>query len=296
MGVIAQMALPWTDLPFLLMLTRAGTLSGAARLLKLDRTTISRRIDQLEKTLGETLFDRSNGRFSLAPYGRRVFAAAESAEQELFFLERQHEGQHKHGGRIRVSLSGHLLMTLADCFQAFMREHPNILLELIATDRILDLNHFESDVGLRVSRTGHGDLLSIKIGKPIYALYRRKDCDGAELRYIARPGEDRVPEYVRKNAPQAEIGIVVDGLVSTKELIARGIGIGILPRYFGDRDSRIECFSEPLQYAGWFLFIVLRPEQRRLHRIKTFVDHMQRYLTRFADFEPESSEGEIQNG
>ena len=84
MGVFAQMALPWADLPFLLMLTRAGTLSGAARLLKLDRTTISRRIDQLEKTLGETLFDRSNWRFSLTPYGRRVFAAAESAEQELF--------------------------------------------------------------------------------------------------------------------------------------------------------------------------------------------------------------------
>lgn len=289
MGNFAHMTLPWADLPFVIWLARAGTLSGAARLLRVDRTTISRRVEQLEASLNEPLFDRFGGRFSLTSYGRQVFAAAECAEQELAFLERQVQGRRRHSGKIRVSLSEHLLITLTDCFHEFTSKHPNIFLELTATDRIVDLNHFESDVALRISRSSRGDLFTIKIGKPIFALYRRKSSRKAELRYIARPSESRVPNYVLKHAPRAELGIAVDGLVSMRELIAHGFGVGILPRYFGDRDPRIECCSDPLPNANFALSIALRPEQRHSHRIKEFVAFMEDRLTRMAGFDAETS-------
>ena len=273
------MALPWSDLPFLLALARAGTLSATARMLKLDRTTIARRIEQLEESLGEALFDRLDGRYSLTPYGRRIFAAAESAEQDLLFFEQSTDGRRARGRKIRVSLSEHLLLTLADCFRTFMLENPDIVLELTATDRLVDLSRFESDVALRITRAAPRDLMATRIGRPIFALYRRNGCDGAEERYIARPSEDRVPRYVLKYAPRAELGIAVDGMVSARELIAQGFGVGILPRYFADRDPRIECCSGPLPDAGFTLFSVLRPEQQKLARMRQFVDHVFHYLT-----------------
>lgn len=272
------MPLPWSDLPFLLALARTGTLSAAAEMLKVDRTTIARRIEQLEEALAEPLFERFDGRYSLTDYGRRVFAAAESAEQDIALLENPADGGRLRDRKVRVSLSEHLLITLAGYFHGFTQAHPNPILELTATDRIVDLKHFETDVALRMSRTEPRDLETRRIGKPVFALYRRRGCNDAGNRYIARPSEERVPGYLLRYAPRAELAIAVDGLVSMRELIAQGLGVGILPRYFGDRDCRIECCSGPLPNAGFVMFIVLRPEQRKLHRIKMFVDHVEAFL------------------
>ncbi|MGK2871698.1 MAG: LysR family transcriptional regulator [Alphaproteobacteria bacterium] len=273
----------WADLPFVLALGRAGTLSGAARLLKMDRTTISRRIEQLEDALNEPLFDHFGGRFSLTSYGRQVFAAAESAEQELAILEQRTQGQHS--GRIRVSLPEDLSISLAPCFHEFALEYPHIILELTSTYRIVDLYHFEADVALRFSSGNDGNLLTRKIGKPILALYRRKNAKNAALRYIARPGETDVPEDVLKRVPNAKFCMTVDGVVATRELIAQGLGIGILPCHLGDSDMRIERCSDPLPEVNWLLSIVYRPEQRRLRRIIDFVTFVEDHLLRLPGFD-----------
>ncbi len=278
----------WDDMPFLLSLARVGTLSGAARALKVDRTTVSRRIEQLEDTLKEPLFDRFNGRFILTTYGHKVFTAAQKAEQELLFLGRRDIDPSDYGGKIRVSLPDHLLLAMTDCFQAFVIAHPNIRLELSATDRVVDLNHFEADVALRISRSSQGDLLTKRIGTPIWGLYRGLGADTDPQRYIARPGENPVPKYISKIAPHAVPGMAVDGLVSVREFIASGFGVGVLPRYLGDPDPRIQRCSGDLGGTEYALFIAYRPEQRHLRRIKIFVAHIQQSLQAMDGFDDAS--------
>ncbi len=272
------MTLPWSELPYLLALTRTGTLSAAASLLGVDRTTVARRIEQLEDKLNEPLFERIEGRHTLTPFGHRVFAAAESAEQELHLLEGRLSGAALHRRKVRVSLSEHLMITLAGSFRDFMARHADIVLELTATDRLVDLAHYEADVALRLCRTEPRNLTTRTIGKPVFALYCRKGCEISNNRYIARPSEERVPRYVLKHMPAAELCMAVDGIVSMREMIAEGAGIGVLPRYFGDRDARIERCSSALPNAGFALYILTRPEQQRLHRIKTFVAHVEACL------------------
>ncbi|MFK5980231.1 MAG: LysR family transcriptional regulator [Rhizobiaceae bacterium] len=275
----------WSDIPVFLSVARSGTLSAAARALHLDRTTISRRIENMERTLNAPLFDRNDGSFSLTPYGRQVFAAAEGAEQELAALGNSQKSSVHKSGKLRVSMSEHLLLTLADCIRDFTVQHSDILLKLTATDRSVDLHHFETDVALRISRGSLSKLESRNIGKPIFSLYRKKGEQPANARYISRPSENVVPKYLGPYLPDAQISVAVDGLVSMKEMIAEGAGAGILPNYFGDRDSRLEQCSDPLPSIGFSLFIAFLPEQRRLHRLKTFVDFMENHLRGMDGFE-----------
>lgn len=279
------MSLPWSDIPVFLAIARSGTLSSAASVLKLDRTTVSRRIENMESKLGFKLFDRKEGSFVLGQFGRQVFAAAESAEQELSILGTLLQSEAHTGGRLRVSMSEHLLITLSDCFRKFAVENPNILLELTATDRSVDLHHYEADVVLRISRGSPSRLESRNIGKPVFSLYKKIGYPLSTSDYISRPSEKTVPKYLRSYLPDAKIIVSVDGLVSMREMIASGTGVGILPNYFGDKDTRIERCSNPLQSIGFSLYIAFLPEQRRLFRLKTFIDFVEQYLTMLEGFE-----------
>jgi len=284
-GVFAHMNLPWADLPSFLAVARDGSLSAAAKTLLVDRTTIARRLDNLERMIKEPLFDRMDGKFVLTSFGRRVFAAAEEAERGLSFLGKSGLENIHQGGRVRVSLSEHLLLTLTDCFKGFASEHADILLELTATDRAADLNHFEADVVLRISRESLGGLFAKKIGKPFFSLYKPRGNTGAETLYIARPSETDVPKYLKSFIPNARMNIAVDGLVSMRELIANGTGAGILPNYFGDQDPRIERCSPPLPSLGFSLYLACLPEQRNLRRIKTFMGFVEDYLQPMSGFD-----------
>ena len=283
------MRLPWSDIPVFLAVARNGSLSAAARTLKLDRTTVSRRIENMENTLGRKLFERKDGRFDLSQVGMKMFVAAECAEQELSVLGTLLQTEKHTGGKLRVSMSEHLLITLADCFKDFASEQPNILLELTAIDRQIDLHHFEADVAIRVCREISDDLSFTKIGKPTWFLYRKVGHTDIDKYYLSRPSEQNVPSYLRSIIPNATIVIAIGGLVSMREMIANGTGVGILPSYFGNRDSRIEQCSNPLPSAGASIYLAYLPEQRRLHRLSIFVDYVEQYLRSLGGFEKSST-------
>jgi len=77
----------WNDLVFFLELARQGRLAPVARRLKVDHTTVSRRIAELEKDLSVKLFDRNRDGFVLTERGHRLFDIAERIEQDAASVE-----------------------------------------------------------------------------------------------------------------------------------------------------------------------------------------------------------------
>lgn len=286
MGNFTHMTLPWTDIPIFLSVARGGSLSAAARFLKLDRTTVSRRLDHMERQLNESLFVRDDGNFVLTAYGHKIFSASENAERELLILDKSlQNNQDKGGGNLKVSMSEHLLITLAPCFKDFGVNYPDIRLDLSTTDRSVDLHHFEADVILRITRGSLSKLESRYIGKPIYSIYRLKAAPDVMKHYLSRPNETKVPKFVKQYAPDAKIRASIDGVVSMREMILQGAGIGILPNYFGDLEGRIEKCSDALPSLHYALYIAYLPERRRLPRLKMFTDFVQQYLKQMDGFE-----------
>ena len=72
----------WDDLRFLLAVARSGSMSGAARALKVNHATVIRRVRSLEEQLGTSLFDRVGHTYVITPAGQVAFDAAEQMEEQ----------------------------------------------------------------------------------------------------------------------------------------------------------------------------------------------------------------------
>ena len=81
--------LDWDDLRFFLELCRAGSRARAARRLRVDETTVARRLDRLERELGAPLVERTPGRIVLTEAGALVRASAEQMEEPALAVERR---------------------------------------------------------------------------------------------------------------------------------------------------------------------------------------------------------------
>src|SRR5262245_42515342 len=82
-------ALGWDDLRCVLEIARAGSLSGAARALGVEHSTVFRRLNAIEKRLGARLFERTRTGYVPTANGELTAAAASAMEAEALGIERR---------------------------------------------------------------------------------------------------------------------------------------------------------------------------------------------------------------
>lgn len=269
MGINARTPLPWSDAPFLLALARSGNFMAAASELGVDRTTVARRLDRLEERLGTKLFERTSGELELTLHGRRTLAVMERAEQELSHLYPDKDDARIAFGKVRVSLSPHVLAGFSGEIIRFAASHPQIFLVLTTSDRFVDLHRYVADIALRVAVTRPHDLHSIDLGPVRFGLYRRSDQTGPVRAVFALPGQT---ELSRDFVPHAEPTIVVasvDGVLPTRELVLAGGGAGILPQFIAENDPRLAFVSAGLSEGRHRLWMSCLAEQKANARIST---------------------------
>src|SRR5258706_10891911 len=121
-------SLDWESLRTVLAVTRAKSLAGAARALDLQHSTIYRRIEEVERRLGQPLFDRNRGGWTANALGETAASAAEAMELAALEAERRLLGADgRLAGTIRVAttemIGGYLL---ARVIHGFLAKHPAI--------------------------------------------------------------------------------------------------------------------------------------------------------------------------
>lgn len=260
--------LPWAEIPFFLSLARAGSFSAAATTLGKDRTTVSRRLARIEVNLGCQLFDRTDLGLVLTANGRRVLEVAELAEQEMRALIGAGERDPVREN-VRIAISEHLLSAIANDVTTFSRSNPEYLLDFVTGDAHADLDHFEADVAVRISRREIHGLHAIQAGRPTFSLYALHGTEPATANYIARPGENEPPIEVRTVFPDMGVCARANGIHATEHLVRAGLGCAILPDYIGKKDPTLMAIEIPGFLQTGQINVVCRFEQRRLHRIRT---------------------------
>jgi DNA-binding transcriptional LysR family regulator len=164
----------WGDLRFFLATARTGSTLGAARELGVNQTTVARRIAALETTLSVHLFDRNRDGYSLTEQGVTFLAQAQRVEAEVEALERLAAQSNRHISNVlRVTtLENFADAILAPWLAEFMDLHPDIRVEVIATERCLDLDRGEADVAIRGGEkpTDRGFIVR-KLAEGRWALY-----------------------------------------------------------------------------------------------------------------------------
>lgn len=145
------MDIPWEDVRLFLAVAETGSLSGAARQLRIGQPTVSRRLAALEYALGTALFRRSVDGASLTSAGERLLGPARKMAEWAGEVGRAVETSTRAPeGLVRITASPHMSHDFLAPFAAWLGgKHPGLRLEVLSSVQYLDLNRGEADLALR---------------------------------------------------------------------------------------------------------------------------------------------------
>lgn len=154
----------WDDLRLFLAVTRAESLSGAGKALRLDPATVGRRIARLEDVLEARLFVKSPQGYGLTAEGSRILAHAERAEQAMAGAVEELRGTHGLTGQIRIGApDGCANYLLPQVLAAICDDNPGLEVQIVALPRVFNLSKREADIAIAVSRPETGRLTVQKL-------------------------------------------------------------------------------------------------------------------------------------
>ena len=166
------MGLDWDDLRFVLALRRAGSLGAAARLLKVEQSTATRRLTALEAALGAQLVARTPEGLALNEAGQLVADLAQSIDGRVEELLRRIGGEDQRPeGLVRLSTSESFTPFLMGGLVPLRQEHPKIQVQLVVNSAALDLMRRDADLALRLFRETNPALVTRKIGVIGWSVY-----------------------------------------------------------------------------------------------------------------------------
>jgi DNA-binding transcriptional LysR family regulator len=282
----------WNDLRFLLAVSRGQTLANAARQLRVDDTTVSRRLAALQTALGTRLIQRqADNRLTLTPAGELVTQRAETMEQQFDLLsELGGLDRNPCVGRVRITSVPILINRLfAGCVDALLQAHPGLIIELIPDSRDLSLTHREADLAIRLARpvAGGTSVKARRIGTLDYAAYA---ATAVELRAVRRlpwitfdEAMSHLPQArwiarVAKSVAGGISGLRVHDAETALEAAAAGLGKTLLPTAIAERDTRLRRLeldaSQP--YPSRDIWLLAHADQMELGRMSAAIEWVEK--------------------
>ncbi|WP_375254246.1 LysR family transcriptional regulator [Yoonia sp.] len=276
----------WGDARVFLAVAREGSTLAAARVLGINQTTVSRRIDVLEHVLGVALFEKTTRGARTTEAGKALLTAAEALEAAaLTFEALAIEQSLRDAPPIRLTAFDNAMAgSLGKIIAAFSEENPDISFEFIASERILDLCKGEADVALRLSPAIADERLIVtRLGDHAWTYYASKA-------YAAKNGVPKA--YVDDLAPHkvallAHISSKRRGVMrcatadDLRMAIAAGQAIGPLPTFEGDKNPNlVRCFPPP--YGSTLnAFLVTSPDAHKRPMVRKFTAFAAPILRRY---------------
>jgi DNA-binding transcriptional LysR family regulator len=276
----------WNDLRYLLAIARAGTLTGAARDLGVEHTTVGRRLAALESALGARLFTRGPDGFALTHAGHEILPLAEEIAARIESIERRVSGQDaKIEGTVRLTTSEALSGYFVKQFAALRERHPGLMVEILSGNRAFDLMRGEADLAVRVRETTESELVTRKIGSAGWTLY-------ATPAYVERKGLPSAPEdlgshdvigfdssmgavpgalWLEEHAKGSHVVMRANSIVAALNAAIFGLGVGVLPCFMADPEPALQRLS-PRVLGARDVFLVVHPDLARVARVRAVMD------------------------
>ncbi|MFO7306237.1 MAG: LysR family transcriptional regulator [Gammaproteobacteria bacterium] len=289
----AARRMEWGDLQYILAVADTGSLAGAAAVLRVNRTTVLRRIRSFEQRNGIRLFDRLPSGYALTPAGERLLAAARELEHTILTLERKLAGVDQRAeGTVHLTTTDTLLASILPPYLRDFREaHPGILLDVSVSNTLANLTRREAEVAIRPVIAPPESLVGRRIGSVAFAVYASPRYAGADdpskplhehawLAPSAALAHTSVARWMSDAIPQARRVAHLDSLLGMKELCATGAGLAALPCYLGDTDSRLVRVRPPMKEMTTALWVLTHRDLTRTTRFRLFMQFMGAALSR----------------
>jgi len=259
----------WDDLKLFLAVARGKKLSTAANDVKMDITTVSRRIKRLEDNLGQTLFERLRSGHALTANGQELYVLAEQIETNFDSIRRTElSSSHAPSGTLRISVAeGFGAEILAPILGTFSKAYPEIEIDLVSGSGFLSLSKREADVAIGLSRSKSKYIQSELLktydlhlyGHPTYIenypnISTLSDLSNHTLiDYVDDLIYSEELKYFELNLPSQRPKIRSTSIIAQKKLVQSGAGIAILPDFLAGT-SLIKILPHELQIKRQFWF------------------------------------------
>jgi DNA-binding transcriptional LysR family regulator len=292
MNAKLQYTLAVPDLELVLALVRAGTLANAAERMRIDASTVFRSLQRIERGLGAALFSRSRAGYaptelaqSLAEHAEQVEATLESARSLAQSKPEQVSGS------VRITTTDTVLHALvAPALRTLHSAHPLLSYELHTGNEIANLTRRDADIAIRATKRPPAHLIGKNIGPIRVALFAAKnsvikrgaDLEAGKAVWIAP--DDALPEHPsvvwrKRIYPKVNPSYRVNSILTVAELVALGLGVGILPLFLAKSNPLLEQLTEVLDECETELWLLTHPESRHLRRVSTVYGHLAKALS-----------------
>lgn len=268
----------WDDFKYFTAVAGAGSVRGAAKALGVNASTVTRRLEQLERRLGARLFTRTRGGLFITPEGAEAVQALEGVARQLEDIERRLQGRDERvAGLVRINVpdvvAGDLLMAELGEFAA---GHPQLVVEVTRSWRAPDLDRGEADLLLMLTDAPPEHLVGRPLGRVALAAYTRADGNGHSPAWLDSALQRAVaPEVGTTWFPGRRIAGYLESVDLQVAAAVSGMGATLLPCALADRDPGLR--REPvagegpgeLQRTLWLLF---HPNSRGVARLQAVAE------------------------
>lgn len=288
------------DMQIFVAVAEAGSITAAAERMGLAKSAVSRRLAELEGALGVSLIQRTTRRLNLTESGRAYYARCVAILADVEDAEA--EVSQAHGalrGHLKVALPQAFgLLHLAPLIQAFMKQHPDVRLELDFNDRQADLMQEGFDLAVRIATLEDSSLIARRLA-PIPHLVT------ASPAYLARKGVPRMAadlahhdclaysnvrdpglwSYRGPDGQPGQVRVPIRLATSSGEFLLQAAiadeGLVLLPAFYTDAALRSGQLAEVLADHRWpepAAYAVYPPTRHLSARARAFIDFLVQHL------------------
>ncbi|MEM6589929.1 MAG: LysR family transcriptional regulator [Pseudomonadota bacterium] len=289
----------WDKLRIFHAVADAGSLTHAGDQLHLSQSAISRQIRALEESLNSTLFHRHARGLILTEQGELLFDATRAMAKRLdTATARIRDSEEEVFGELRVTTTiGFGTLWLAPRLPKLFEKYPELNIDLMLEERVLDLPMREADVAIRMKEPSQADLIRKKLMSVNMCLFATRD-------YLATHDAPKRPEDLTKHrvicqnprSTQVAAGATLVQEIMTYEIpilltvnnyfgvlqsVLENLGIGVLPNYVSRDFPQLIRILPEIESSDVPVFLAYPSELRHSQRIAAFRDFVQEEIVSY---------------
>ncbi|MBX2805961.1 MAG: LysR family transcriptional regulator [Hyphomicrobiales bacterium] len=287
----------WNRARAFLVTAEEGSLSAAAKALRMSQPTLGRQVSALEDELGVVLFERIGRSLKLTPSGLELVDHVRAMGEAAMNVSLTASGQTQ-------SIEGSICITASEAFSvhilpaivAILREQqPGITIEILASNQLSDLRRREADIAIRHAPPTDLDLIAKKVGDQTAHLFASKD-------YLARIGPLDGPQDMARadfigfddnkaflNGLNGKGGLhltarnfpILSGShIVHWEMVKAGLGIGVMATIIGDTEPRVCRVAPWFQTFEFPVWLVAHREVQTSRRVRLVYELLAREIAK----------------
>ena len=279
----------WDDLKIFLAIARRGSVRGAADELKVNQSTVSRRIAAFEKSINTTLFEKLPSGYVINEAGEKILNNVEQIEEQVFSIDRNLFSQNDNlSGALTVALpvplaTNMLMPAIAD----FTETYPNIKLDLAVSANTTNLSKRETDIAIRIIKIGETPppyLVGRKMVTYVEATYVAKKVLNKKTNWLLDDRKENKPQTIKQSAfPKIASSHSVDHLMAKLAAVKAGLGIAILPCCFGDVEDDLVRVPATDLIQGREIWLLNHIDMKNVPRVQVFKQFFKTYFDQQRD-------------